>query len=204
MKKSSNRYKTDYYARRARANEYAARSVYKLMELQQSYTFIRVGQWVLDIGAAPGSWSQYCSKIVGDVGGVVSVDPTPFSLGRGYHNTTIIEGDFFSPTVQERLAERRFNGVLSDVAPRTSGNKWLDACKLAQSVQAILHQLPRLLFENGFAILKLFESEETTVIREEMRPMFEYCYTRKPRASRSNSKEIYLIGFNYLSVTERR
>lgn len=163
---------------------------------------MRPGQRVLDIGAAPGSWSQYCSKMVGDTGKVVSVDWASFSLGHGYRNVTIIEGDFFSSAVQQELSAHTFHGVLSDLAPHTSGNKWVDSCALSESVSAIMKQLPQLLFENGFAIFKLFESAEIDEVRREVRASFERCYTRKPRASRAHSKEIYLIGFNYLHGEE--
>lgn len=172
--------------------------MYKLAELQQAYKFIRFGQCVLDIGAAPGSWSQYCSKIVGDTGRIVSVDLAPFSLGSGYRNVTTIEGDFFSPAVQQKVSAYTFHGVLSDLAPRTSGNKWVDSYALSENVRAMLTQLPILLFENGFAVFKLFESAEVNEVRTEMRACFKRCYIRKPRASRSYSKEIYLLGFDYL------
>lgn len=198
LKKNKGAYGTDHYTRQAHAHGYAARSVYKLMELQQTYAFIRFGQTLLDIGAAPGSWSQYCSQIVGDLGKVVSVDSAPLSLGRAYHNVTMIEGDFFSSAVKARMARYTFHGVLSDLSPRTSGNKFVDTFSIAHDVTAIIQQLPELLFENGFALFKLFESAEVHAIRQEMKALFERCYTKKPLASRARSKEIYLIGFNYL------
>lgn len=198
MKKGNNRYADDYYTRHARIDGYAARSVYKLMELQKAYAFMRLGQKVLDIGAAPGSWSQYCSEKVGDTGKVVSIDSTPFSLRGEYRNVTIIEGDFFSSAVQQELSTYTFHGVLSDLAPHTSGNKWVDSCSLTESVSEIITQLPQLLLENGFAIFKLFESAEVNELRQEMRTLFERCYIRKPSASRAQSKELYLVGFNYL------
>ena len=197
MNKNNNRYTADHYTRKAHAQGYAARSVYKLMELQQAYTFMRFGQTLLDIGAAPGSWSQYCSTIVGDLGTVVSVDITPLSLTAAYGNIVEIEGDFFSAAVQRRLTEWRFHGVLSDMAPHTSGNKFVDAFGLAQQVIGILERLPQLLFENGFALFKLFDSAEVRTVRTEMGRIFQRCYTKKPRASRAHSKELYLIGFNY-------
>ena len=193
----NNTYRFDRYSRDARAAGYVARSAYKLIELQQAYNFMQFGQTLLDIGAAPGSWSQYCAKVVGDLGRVVAVDTAPLKITDSLDNVTTIQGDFFSAPVKQQLASYTFHGVLSDLAPCTTGNKFVDAYYIYERVLTIIEQLPVLLFKNGFALFKLFESQEVAEIRRKMNSMFKTCYTRKPSASRSSSKEIYIMGFKY-------
>ena len=155
------------------------------------------GQTLLDIGAAPGSWSQYCAEVVGDLGKVVAIDAAPLKITDSLDNVTIINGDFFSAPVKQQIARYTFHGVLSDLAPRTTGNKFVDAYYIYERVLSIIEQLPVLLFRDGFALFKLFESPEVAEIRHKMNTMFQVCYTKKPRASRASSKEIYIMGFKH-------
>jgi len=163
---------------------------------------MRFGQTLLDVGAAPGSWSQYSSEIVGDVGRVVAVDVAPLKIPSAYNNVTILRGDIASAEMGVSLARYTFHGVISDIAPRTTGNSFVDSYYIYEKISLLLDMLPTLLFNNGFALFKLFESREVVAIRERMKREFHTCYLKKPRASRASSKETYIIGFDYRAGVE--
>jgi 23S rRNA (uridine2552-2'-O)-methyltransferase len=183
----------DFYARQARRAGYAARSVYKLEEMQRRFKLIRRGDAILDIGAAPGSWSQYCLKILAGSGRVVGVDLKPAALppAAGYR---FIRGDVFSDrTRQELVSLGRFNLVLSDAAPATTGNRTVDtqsSLNLGRRVRALAADL---LLPGGTLVMKLFQGEETADFVRELGADFTWVRSFKPRASRKQSMELFII-----------
>jgi 23S rRNA (uridine2552-2'-O)-methyltransferase len=190
----------DYYARQARKAGYAARSVYKLEEMQRRFQLIRRGDRVLDIGAAPGSWSQYCLQILAGRGLLVAVDLKPAALpaGEGYR---YLEGDIFSPDLrQELLRLGRFDLVLSDAAPATTGNRTVDtqaSLALGRRVRALAAELLR---PGGRLALKLFQGQEAAAFVRELGADFARVRTFKPQASRKESMELYVIAVGYGST----
>ncbi len=194
----------DYYARQARQAGYAARSVYKLEEMHRRFQLIRRGDSILDIGAAPGSWSQYCLKILAGSGLVVGVDLKPSTLPPtpGYRH---IQGDIFSPELtRELISLGRFTLVLSDAAPATTGNRTVDtqaSLAIGRRVRTLASDLLR---GGGKLVLKLFQAEEVPAFVRELGNDFTWVRTFKPRASRKESMELYILASGYTGNQPRQ
>lgn len=188
----------DRYAKQARREGYAARSVYKLEELQHRFTLIRPGMRVLDIGAAPGSWSQLAMRIVGDRGRLVAVDLTDLPGLDGVPNVQTICGDIHAPEVIERIVGLGpYDAVISDAAPRTSGNRGLDTARSAEIVEQVLSLCEQALAKKGNLVAKLFQGGEEQRLLHEVRRRFSVGRLIKPKASRDESFEVFLVGTDY-------
>ncbi|HEX9842068.1 MAG TPA: RlmE family RNA methyltransferase [bacterium] len=184
----------DHYFRRAKREGFAARSVYKLEELDRSQRLLRPGQRVLDLGCAPGSWLQYAAQRVGASGRVLGVDLQALSVPLP-PQARALEGDVFGDELQARLGEAGpFDVILSDMAPRTSGIRSADAARSAQLVLRALELARALLRPGGTLLVKVFQGAQTA----ELRQAFAQCFARvrivKPKASRAESVEVYLLG----------
>lgn len=185
----------DHYAIRAKKEGYLARSVYKLEEIDAKYSIISPGKHILDIGAAPGSWTQYCLKKIGKYGFITAVDlhslKTSIPDGRGI----FIKGDFFSPEYQEAIAHHGpYDSIISDAAPATTGNRTVDTGRSYTLVSDIIANINHLINENGSVVFKLFQGGDEQQLMEQLK---EFCRTVKlfkPKASRSESFEIFLVG----------
>ena len=189
----------DHYSRRARQQGFAARSVFKLQEMQERFRLIRPGARILDLGAAPGSWSQYCLQTLAGRGLVVGVDlnepsfPPPAPGGAEFR---FVRADLFAPELEARLAQwGPYDLVLSDAAPHTSGSHLVDGQASLELAGRALELALRLLKSGGGAALKVFQSGEEGVLLERLRAAFSRARAFKPEASRSESREIYLLGF---------
>ncbi|MBI4082095.1 MAG: RlmE family RNA methyltransferase [Candidatus Lambdaproteobacteria bacterium] len=184
----------DHYFREAKREGYAARSVYKLEEIDRRRGLLRPGLRVLDLGSAPGSWLQYAAERVGRQGRVVGVDLQPIRQALP-PNVTVIEGDVFE-LPPERLMDAggRFHIVLSDMAPNTTGIPSADAARSARLVARAL-ELAQAVVEPGGALLaKAFQGAELPALRAAFGQAFETVTLEKPKASRSESVEIFLLG----------
>jgi 23S rRNA (uridine2552-2'-O)-methyltransferase len=191
--------KPDHFAQRARREGYKARSVYKLAEIDGKSRLISRGNKVLDMGAAPGSWTQYALKRVGPDGRVVAVDLKPVELSAD-QRLTIIEGDVTAEAVRSQLrAAGPFDVVLSDAAPSTSGNRTLDSARSAELVEIVLQLTDELLVSGGNMAVKLFQGGEERELLEATRARFEHARVQRPKASRSDSFEIYLVATGHAS-----
>lgn len=190
----------DHYSLRARREGFASRSIYKLQEIHEKYHVIPAGGRVLDIGAAPGSWSQFARSLVGPAGLVVAVDLTPLTDLDGLSNIEPIVGDIYDAAIVEALAARGpFDAVISDAAPRTTGNRTVDTSRSAALVEHVISLYPRLLRNGGTMVAKLFQGGEEQSLLARVRSQFSMGRLVKPRASRSESFEVFLVGTDYTS-----
>lgn len=188
----------DPYFKEAKKKGYRARSAYKLKQVQKRFHVIRRGDCVVDLGAAPGGWSQVAVEFVGDEGTVLGVDlrrvvPVP--------GATFLQGDFTRKETHLRLAEalqaagkEDVDVVLSDMAPDMSGNYTLDQARSAHLVQMALRFVDARLRPGGHFVAKVFEGEDFQDLREEVRARFKRVMQFHPPASRKASSEVYLVG----------
>ncbi len=191
----------DYYYNKAKRDKYPARSIYKLEEAQKKYRIIKRGDSVLDLGCYPGSWSLYASELAGPKGIVVGVDLQQTSQeGRpGSAPLHWICNDIY---VEECLKEIRrirslFRVVISDMAPKTTGNRWADSQKSLQLVYRSLEIAEKLLLRKGNYICKVFQGEDFPGLVHDMKKSFEMVKTIKPQSSRIESREVFVLGQGY-------
>jgi 23S rRNA (uridine2552-2'-O)-methyltransferase len=184
----------DHYTRKARKENFSARSVYKLQEIQDKYHLIRTGIRVLDLGCAPGSWLQYAGKLVGSEGRIVGIDTKAVSLKLPPH-VTVYRGDIFSiDAVMKDEPVNSFDIVLSDMAPSTTGNKVVDAAKSLDLCMAAFALAKKYLKPGGSFVCKIFQGEDFKPFSDSIRKCFNIHKIYKPQSSRKASKEIYIIG----------
>ena len=182
----------DLYRRLAKEQGYKSRAAFKLIEANEKYGFIREGDAVVDLGAAPGGWLQVSSKMVGERGVVVGVDTHEVRLKL--KNVRFVRMDVEDPRVMEKvlsLLTRRADVILSDLAPSVTGVWEMDGSRQADLTLRVLQLSEGLLKDGGCAFLKLFEGERSQEVRSELRRRFEDVRPIKPRASRSVSAELY-------------
>jgi 23S rRNA (uridine2552-2'-O)-methyltransferase len=184
----------DHYSRKARKENYSARSVYKLEEIQNKYHLIKKGYHILDLGCAPGSWLQYAAGLAGNGGRVVGIDKKPVSLKLPSH-VTVYQGDVLS--IDALMADeppRSFDAVLSDMAPATTGNKSVDAARSLDLCMAAFSLAKKYLKPGGSFVCKVFQGEDFKLFSDSIRTCFKIHKIFKPQSSRKASREIYVIG----------
>ena len=186
----------DPYSRLAKKERFPARSVYKLKEMQAKFGLIKKKDRVLDLGCFPGSWLLYAAEAAGPRGRVVGVDLKPLSI-QIPSNAEVLRSDILS-MVDEKI-KKKFNVVLSDAAPSTTGIKIVDAVRSYELCQAALSIARQTLVPGGSLACKIFVGEDFAVFNESVKKRFRSCKIFKPRSSRKASKEIYLIGSGYKS-----
>lgn len=193
----------DQYGRKAKGEGFAARSVYKLDELQSRLSLVRSGDAVLDLGAAPGSWSERLLELVGDTGRVISVDLAAIAhVERAGRSATVIQGDFTEESIMEQLiAFGPFNVVLSDAAPATTGNRTVDTARSAGLVESALALCDSLLVQEGNVAFKIFQGGDEQTLLADMRRRFNTAKQLKPKASRDESFETFLVGLGFRGNT---
>jgi len=151
---------------------------------------------VLDLGAAPGSWTQFSAARVGPHGLVVAVDLTP--MNSHAENVVGYTGDFYTADVLQSLASHGpYNVLLSDAAPATTGNRGLDTTRSAAIAEHVLHLCGEMLIEGGHVVVKIFQGGEEQSLLKELRRRFQTGRLFKPQACRKESFETYLIGLGY-------
>jgi 23S rRNA (uridine2552-2'-O)-methyltransferase len=186
----------DHYFKKAKAENFAARSVFKLEEIDQRYRILKEGQTVLDLGASPGSWSQYASKKVGTSGRVLGVDLSPVTVKLP--NAVFIQADLRDLNLEQVFQEHGFTPpfdlVLSDMAPKTTGIRVTDQARSMELCELALDIARRFLKPGGHFVCKLFHSDDFTKLRDEIKKSFEKFEAVKPDSTRKISKEIFLIG----------
>lgn len=187
----------DYYFQKAKKEHYPARSIYKLEEVQQKYRLLRPGDSVLDLGCHPGSWALYASEVVGPKGLVVGVDlqETACAPRPGGADIHWLCGDITDPEliVQIRRIRPGFKVIISDIAPKTTGNRWTDhqqSMRLADQAIIVAEQL---LHEKGHFLCKLFQGEDTTRFVAELKQRFALVKVLKPQSSRKESRELFVL-----------
>jgi 23S rRNA (uridine2552-2'-O)-methyltransferase len=187
----------DPYVQKARKSGYRARAAYKLEEIDKKFRLIKPGQTVIDLGAAPGSWSQYAVKKIGDNGQLIMLDLLPFDEIEG---ADMIQGDFTEPetlsVIQSLTEGSLFDLVLSDMAPNITGIALQDQARYERLLESVLAFCETALRPGGNLLTKFFEGESAQVIRGRLKSQFNQLKTVKPDASRTHSKELYLLALN--------
>jgi 23S rRNA (uridine2552-2'-O)-methyltransferase len=184
----------DCYARRAREERYPARSVFKLEEIQKRFGVLKRGGRVLDLGCCPGSWLLFASRVVGDRGLVVGVDITPLTLPLRF-NVRFVQHDVLA--WDESFLDdigTDFQTVLSDMAPSTTGSKFVDAQRSLQLSESALAISAHVLRPRGAFVCKIFHGTDFKGFSDRVRRCFGRVVHFKPRSSRKASKEIYIVG----------
>ncbi|MFY9941217.1 MAG: RlmE family RNA methyltransferase [Desulfobacterales bacterium] len=184
----------DHYTRQAKKDNFAARSVYKLQEIQRRCRVIRRGARVLDLGCAPGSWLQYAAQLTGSGGKVVGIDLKPVSVSLPSH-VSVVTGDILArPSPLQALSQEVFDVVTSDMAPATTGNRATDAARSAVLCEAALAVARRVLAPGGNFVCKIFQGQDFKPFAEAVKSAFTQLKVIKPQSSRKASKEIFIIG----------
>ncbi len=182
----------DRYTKKAKSEGFAARSVYKLEEIDRRTKLLRPGLRVLDLGAAPGSWTQYAAPKVGAKGKVVAVDLEPLRVPVGPNVVALVMDALGDLSVLDPYGP--FDVVMSDMAPHTSGIAFADAARSEELVERVLDVSERLLVPGGTMVAKIFRGEGFEPLRARMRTLFDEVRLIKPEASRSESVEAFLVG----------
>ena len=185
----------DFYTKKAQKEGYPARSVYKLEEIQQKFNVIKRDFRVLDVGAAPGSWTMYIMKMLGENGFLSAIDLKPLSINIRKPNFFFVQGDAFDQANIQLLAEKGpYNAVVSDAAPSTTGNKIVDTERSIQLIESIYNTALQVLTPGGNFVFKMFQGGKEKEILDDMRKHFNAVKILKPQASRTNSFETFVIG----------
>lgn len=204
MKKSKSsrrwldRHVNDEFVKRAQKDGYRSRAVYKLLEVQEKDRLMKPGQIIVDLGAAPGGWSQVAEKIVGDKGQVIALDILPMDAITGVE---FIQGDFRDDEslaqLRRLLSGRQVDLVISDMAPNITGTTAVDQPRAMYLCELALAFARESLRPGGGFVVKVFHGEGFEEYVRELRRSFKRVVTRKPKASRPKSREVYLVAGNY-------
>ena len=194
----SRRDKADFYTQRAHKEGYPARSVYKLEEINSTSRLIKPGDTVLDVGAAPGSWTLYTHRVLlKERGKIVSVDLNPLSLDPIPPTVTALVGDAFSKEIRARLVEEGpYDAIISDAAPMTTGNRIVDTSRSEYLAEQVVMLAEEQLKTHGNMVIKIFQGGGEQEVLKRMREIFQKAKAFKPKASRDDSFEVFLIGLD--------
>lgn len=191
-------YAFDGFVKQAVRQGYRSRAVYKLIEIDKRDRLFRSGMCVVDIGAAPGSWSQYAASRIGGTGHLIALDRVDMAP---IHGVTIIRGDLTDLEVQNivknKLGDQPVDLVIADVAPNMSGIRVADEARAERLYDAVLDFADQVLRVDGKVLLKLFAGSGIDEVRRRFQERFARCVVRKPQASRSRSREFYLLALRY-------
>lgn len=190
--KAKNRW-ADHYTRKAQKERFPARSVYKLKEIQKKYHLIKRDDRVLDLGCAPGSWLLYAAEVAGPRGHVVGVDLKPVTVRLPQH-VAVYTGDMRDMAGSGIPDDSRFDVILSDMAPATTGNKHADAARSFDLCQAAMQVVQERLAVGGCFVCKIFQGPDFKSFTDDVKTAFKHIKIFKPQSSRKASKEIYIIG----------
>lgn len=188
----------DYYVKQAQQHGYRSRAAYKLKEIDARDHILRPGLTVLDLGAAPGSWSQLARQKIGSKGHVIAQDLLPMEPIAG---VDFIQGDLCTQDVYERLLQllgsMSVDLVMSDMSPNISGVKTLDQPRAMHLCEISMEMALNVLVKGGDFLVKVFQGEGFDVYLHQLQSHFKKVTVRKPHASRARSSEVYLLARNY-------
>lgn len=184
----------DEYVKKAQALGYRSRAVFKLIEIQEKDKIIKPGINIVDLGAAPGGWSEYASKIVGKKSKVIALDLLPIEPIEGVE---FIQGDFREDEVLEKLYKvldgEPVHLLLSDMAPNMSGSREMDQPRSIYLGELALDAAQRILVKGGTFLIKMFQGGGFDEYYNQVRQQFSSVAIRKPKASRARSNEVYIL-----------
>ncbi|SDU52538.1 RlmE family RNA methyltransferase [Desulfobacula phenolica] len=191
--KSSKNQWADHLTHRAKAENYPARSIYKLEEIQNKFKVIKKNDQVLDLGCAPGSWLLYAAKQVGNKGLVKGIDLKPIEI-KLPDNVVAIKDNILNQDNAAFLDKNRgFDVILSDMAPATTGRKDVDALRSFELCDMALTIAKNFLVQNGNFVCKIFQGNDFNAFQKSVKSKFKECKIFKPDSCRKQSKEIYII-----------
>ena len=189
----------DNYVRQAQQMGYRSRAAFKLLEINERDHFIRPGMTVIDLGSAPGGWTQVAARIVGERGKVIALDILPMDPIQG---VGFIQGDFRDASVCnalfEMLGNERVDLVISDMSPNISGMKSVDQPRAMYLAELALDLARKVLSPGGTLLVKAFQGEGIDEFRRALHDTFKTVVTRKPKASRPSSREVYMLAKNHV------
>ncbi len=189
---------SDYYVQKAQQDGYRSRAAYKLLELNDRDHLLKQGTTVVDLGSAPGGWSQVAAGLVGESGKVYALDILPMDA---LADVEFIQGDFCEDAVYERLmgmiGNRKIDLVISDMAPNISGVGSVDQAKSMYLCELALDFAKQVLHKGGNFAIKVFQGEGFDEYMREVRNSFTKVQIRKPKASRPRSREVYIVAHNF-------
>ncbi len=182
----------DHYFFKAKKEGYPARSVYKLIEAQDRFKFLKKGQKILDLGAAPGSWTKYAAKLIGDSGIVIAIDLHNLKVAGS--NIKFIKKDIFDVDFTKLLRDiNKFDVVLSDMAPKTTGRRDLDHFKSVELASMAMEIAQKSLSDKGYFYCKVFDGEDFPELNKRMQTTFKKVRIFKPKSSRAESVEKFFF-----------
>ena len=188
----------DHYVKLSQKLGYRSRASFKLLEVQEKDRLIRPGMTVIDLGAAPGGWTQVAVELVGDHGRVIASDILPMDPGAG---VDFVQGDFTEEAVLNQILDlmggAQADLVISDMAPNMSGMTDVDQPRAMYLVELALDLARETLKPGGAFVAKVFQGEGFEEYIKDMRSSFDRVVTRKPKASRPRSKEVYQVGTGF-------
>ncbi|MBC7743156.1 MAG: RlmE family RNA methyltransferase [Bdellovibrionaceae bacterium] len=186
----------DHYFKKAKEQNFAARSVFKLEEIDQKFKMLKPKQTILDLGASPGSWSQYCSQKIGPGGRILGVDLRPVNVKL--NNAVFIQADLRDLELEKIITEHgftpQFDLVISDMAPNTTGIRMTDQARSFQLCELAMDLATKFLKKDGHFICKLFHSDDFTTLKDRIKNEYGRFEAVKPDSTRKISKEIFLVG----------
>lgn len=188
----------DAYVKKAQAEGYRSRAIYKLKEIDEKEHLFKPGQVVVDLGAAPGGWTQYVAQKLDSCGTIIALDILPMDSLAG---VDFILGDFREDSVLQQLtnlvSERGVDVLLSDMAPNMSGNAEIDIPRAMYLAELAFDFACKMLKPGGILVMKVFHGTGFDELVKQIRSRFERVVIRKPSASRSRSRETYLLAKGY-------
>jgi 23S rRNA (uridine2552-2'-O)-methyltransferase len=198
MPSKTNSYsKPDYWSQKAFREGYPARSVYKLEEIDQKFSMLKKSTVVLDLGAAPGSWTTWLLRNIDSSGKVVSCDLNPLSKSVKDDKLVFYQGDLTDKEIYDKIkAEGPFDLVVCDAAPLTTGNRVVDTARSKGLVEMAIWYADQMLKTGGNFCVKIFQNGDQQALLKKMREIFTQAKGFKPEACRTESFETYLIGLN--------
>jgi 23S rRNA (uridine2552-2'-O)-methyltransferase len=192
----------DHFAKKAKKEQYVARSVYKLIEIDQKYRVLHTGDQVLDLGASPGSWSQYTSEKIGDKGKLLGLDLKKVFLS--FPNAVFVKGDImtydFDAVMLEHGFGKYFDVILSDMAPDTTSSRFTDQMRSLELCEMALHAAQKLLKHGGTFVCKIFDSGDAMGFRDELKRQFKSVQLLRPKSVQQSSKEFFMIAKGFIPV----
>jgi len=187
----------DHYFRKAKKEGYPARSVYKLQEIDERFHIFKPGDLVLDLGCSPGSWLLYIEKVISSDGKVIGIDLKPITVPSSaiflQKNIFELKIEQIQDILQKNNLPSKFDVIVSDLAPATSGVKDVDSDRSLELIKKAFSFIPPLLKKEGSFVCKAFESNDVHFLAKKVSSLFRFFKIFKPRATRKRSRELYII-----------
>ena len=188
MSKKTSYFQGDKYNSLAKKDGYRSRAAYKLIQIQKEFNLIQPGDTILELGSAPGGWSQVASKIINDSGSITAIDVLPMKKIKyvNFHQIDLVD--------IEKLNLKKMSIVLSDIAPNISGVSFIDTANMNSLLEIEISIVDKFLQIGGKYLCKCFEGDSLDFLAENLKDRFKFVKRLKPEASRSISRELYVLG----------